>query len=122
MLRLTLDLSGKDATFISNSYRYHTGLCTLTLYRNHPDALPSTELLKQHIDTLQLAFEGGSSGSHAEIVKRKKARKDLSEIFKKILSYLQSIATEEDLPELVQAGFGIRRAATRKKAAPQPAS
>jgi hypothetical protein len=122
MIHLTLDLSGKDAAFISNSYRYHTGLCTLPLYRNPPDALPSMELVKQHIDTLQLAFEGGTSGNHAEIAKRKKARKDLTDLFKKILSYLQSIATEGDIPELIQAGFGIRRVATRKKAAPQPAS
>ncbi|MBJ6724764.1 hypothetical protein [Geomesophilobacter sediminis] len=117
---LTLDLTGKDAVFISNSYRYHSGLSTLAIYHDAPAEL-GTGPLKVAIDGLQLAFEGGKTGNHAQIRLRKTLRKQVTEMFKKILHYLQCVATEDDIPALIQAGFGVRQFGHRKKVVPAPA-
>lgn len=121
MEHLKLDLTGKDSTYISNAYRYHSGLCGLVLYRKHPDQLPTVEQLKEKIEFLQQAYEGGATGNRAQIALRIKAREELTAMFKKILRYLQAIASEDDLPALLQAGFSVRRVATRKKPVVAPA-
>lgn len=121
MVILGIDLTGRDAVFISNSYRYHSGLCTLHLYRNPPDRLPNTEKLKEMIDQLQQAYEGGATGDRVQIAARIQARKHLTDTFKKILSFLQSVSAEEDIPALIQAGFEVRRGLIRKKV-PIPAT
>jgi len=122
MVRITLDLTGKDATFISNSYRYHSGLSTLELYRNPPDKMFSIDLVKEKIDRLQHFYESSVHGDRIQAALRKAARKEVTEMFKKILHYLQSVATEDDIPMLLQAGFELVRYVSRKKAGtPQPA-
>lgn len=120
MVKVKIDLSGKDATFISNSYRYSSGLCNLHLYRNPPEKLPSLEQVRANIDRLQQAYEGGSNGDRVQIALRKKARKDVTEIFTKIQNYLRSVATEDDVPALLQAGFEVRQSAARRKSAVAP--
>ena len=122
MKQLLLDLSGRDSILISNTYRYHSGLCGLSLYRNHPEQLPSVGLLKEKIDLLQQAYEGAATGNHAQIAIRNKARKEVIELFKKVLRYMQAIASEDDIPELLQAGFYVKRAATRKRSVVAPAT
>jgi len=122
MEHLLIDLTGKDSVFISNVYRYHSGLCGLSLYRNHPKQLPSLDQLKEKIDLLQQAYEGGTTGNRVQIALRTKLRKELAEIFKKITAYLQSVATEDDIPALLQAGFSVKRVGTRKKPVVAPAT
>jgi hypothetical protein len=122
MIYLTLELSGNDRVFISNSYRYESGLRTLALYREPPPGLPSHDEVKTTIDAMQEAFEGGANGDRVFISKRKSARKKVTEMFKNIRSYLQSVAKEDDIPALIQAGFGVRRfGGGRKKAVVAPA-
>ena len=120
MVRVTLDLTGKDATFLSNCYRYHSGLSVLPLYRTPPDGL-GTDKVKEKIDTMQHAYEGGTTGNRVEIAIRKKARKEVIEMFRKIISYCQSIATEDDIPALIQAGFQVLHFGGRKRPAAEPA-
>ncbi|GFO54855.1 hypothetical protein GMSM_18620 [Geomonas sp. Red276] len=122
MLFITIDLMGKDAVFISNCYRYHSGLANLALYRNPPPGLPSLEQAKERIDALQSAFEGGTTGNRVHIELRNIARRDVTDMFKRIISYLQSVATDEDIPALIQAGFGVRRFFAHKKSAAAPVS
>lgn len=121
-VHLTLDLSGKDATFISNCYRYHSGLSTIHLYRNLHERMPTLEQLKARIDELQQAYEGGSTGNRVQIAMRNQARKDVTDMFNRILRFLEAVATEEDIPALIQAGFEVRRPWARKKAAPATAT
>lgn len=122
-LRLLLDLTGKDAVFISNSYRYISGFSTLGLLRNLPEKLPTLERLKDQADRLQNAYEGGTVGDRVQIATRNQARKELTDMFTRISRYLESIATEEDIPALIQAGFDVRRPwGGRRKAAPAVAT
>jgi hypothetical protein len=80
------------------------------------------ELVKEKIDYFQQSFEGGATGNHAQIAVRKKARKEIVEIFKKIRLYLQSIASEDDIPALIGAGFTVRRVGIRKRPVVVPAT
>ncbi|HJV34627.1 hypothetical protein [Geomonas sp.] len=121
MIYVTLDLSGNDRVFISNCYRYESGLRTLALYREPPPGLPSHDEVKAEIDGLQGDFEGGANGDRVFISKRKMARKKVTEMFKNIMSYLRSVAKEDDIPALIQAGFGVRRFGGRKKSVVAPA-
>ncbi len=122
MKHVSIDLTGKDSVFISNIYRYHNGLCGLSLYRNHPEQLPSVDQLKEKIDLLQQAYEAGTTGNRVQIALRTQLRNELTEIFKKITAYLQSVATEDDIPALLQAGFSVKRIGTRKKTVVAPAT
>ena len=120
MVRLSLDSSGKDAAFISNCYRWHSGISVLEIYRNPPPQL-ALDKVKERIDYLQHAYEGGATGNHAQIAERTRARKEVTEMFKKIIRYLEIVATEDDIPALIQAGFTVRRPGWRRKAmVPQP--
>ena len=122
MLLLTLRLSGNDSALLSDTYRYHSGLIGLELYRSPPPQMPGLDMVKTKIDHYQQTYEGGKTGNHAQIAARKKARKEVVTLFKAILLYLQSIATEDDIPALIQAGFGIRRQGGRKKVVVAPAT
>lgn len=123
MIVISIDLTGKDGTFISNAYRAHSGLLTLELYRERPSRLASTDQAKEKIDGLQLAFEGGTTGNRVHIAQRKKLRQEVTEMFRRIICFLQSVATEDDIPALIQAGFRVRLVGGgRKKSAPAPAS
>lgn len=116
MLKLKLDLSGKDSVFLSNSHRYYNGLSALALYRTPGDKVPTLEQLKSCLDLFEQVYEGAVNGDRIQISMRKKARKDLTEMFEKVLHYLQSVAGEEDTSALLQAGFEVRRPPSRKKA------
>ena len=112
---LSIDLGGKDGTFISNCYRYHSGLSTLHLYRDLPPKMPPLDQVKGRIDVMQQAYEGGTTGNRVEIATRNQARKDITDMFKRILRYLEAVATEEDIPSLIQAGFEVKRQWSRRK-------
>jgi hypothetical protein len=122
MLKLKLDLSGKNSVFLSNSHRYYNGLATLDLYRNPPDKVPSLVQLKEGLDRFNLAYEGAVNGDRIQISTRKKARKDLTEMFEKILHFLQSMSAEDDIQSLLQAGFEVVSRAHRTKVAVAPAT
>jgi hypothetical protein len=120
MIQLSIDLSGKDAAVISTCYRLHSGMCGLDIYRDAP-ALLGTDRVKQRIDNYQHHFEGGATGNHASIAQRNLARKEVTELFKKILRFLEIIATEADIPALILAGFNVRKSSKKKTAVLQPA-
>lgn len=120
-MKLKIDLTGKDSIVLSNSHRYYNGLSTLEIYRNRPDKVPSLELLKEAIDGYERSYEAAVNGDRVQIARRKKARKDVCDMFEKILHFLESVAEEDDIPALLQAGFEVRRAA-RKRTAVAPAA
>jgi len=122
MPNVKLDLSGKDSVFLSNSHRYYNGLATLDLYRNPPDKVPSLVLLKESIDRFEQAYEGAVNGDRVQISTRKKARNALTEMFEKIVHFLQSVSDEDDIQSLLQAGFEVVSRARRKKVAVAPAT
>ena len=122
VIMLTLDLTGKDATFISNCYRYYSGLCTLPLYQNLQGPQLPVDQVKAYIDSLQLTYEVGATGSRVHIAARNQLRQQVTDMFRRIIYYLQSVATEADIPALIQAGFQVaRHTGGRKKSVVQPA-
>lgn len=118
LVKILIDTSGKGAVFLSNSRRYLNGLKSLGLFRNQPEAL---EQLQVGIDYLGKKFEAATNGDRAEIAMRNKARKGVTEMLRKAVSYLQSVANEDDIPELLQAGFEVRRIGIRRKTGTAPA-
>ncbi|ACH39678.1 hypothetical protein Gbem_2670 [Citrifermentans bemidjiense Bem] len=121
MLQLSLDLSGKPAVFLSNSLRYYNGLSSLAIYRNPPEQAVSLVRLKEGVDLYELKMEGAVNYDRLQIKLRDDARKQLTDLFKKILAYLQMVATEEDIPALMQAGIEVKGRAPRKKTVVAPA-
>lgn len=122
MLKLALDLTGKPSVFLSNCHRYYNGFCGLSIYRDPPDQVISLVRLKEGIDVFEMRFEGSVNRDRIQIALRNKARKELTDLFKKVLSYLQVIATEEDIPQLLQAGVMVRGPAMRKRTVTAPAA
>ena len=114
MIQASVDLTGKDAVVLSTCYRLHSGLCGLDIYKDAPQQL-ATSRVKERIDNYQLHFEGGATGNHASIAQRNLARKEVTELFKKIVRFLEIIATEADIPALILAGFNVRKSGARRK-------
>ena len=119
IFKLSFEHTGKDSVFVSNSYRYISGLSALPLFHNPPEKVPHLDQVKTQADRLQNAYEGGTVGDRVQIAMRKQARKELTDMFTRITRYLEAIATEEDIPALIQAGFEVRRPwGRRRKTAP----
>lgn len=101
-LKISIDLKGKDSSVLSNAHRCANGLASLALYAKGP--FPPEEV-QGAVAEYDAFYEGAKTGNRVEILKRNSARKSVTEMFKKITSFLQSVATEEDIPALIQAGF-----------------
>ena len=114
MITLCIDLTGTDAGVISTCYRLHSGICRLGIYKDAPQQL-ATDRVKERIDNYQRHFEGAATGSHASIAQRNLARKEVTELFRKIVRFLEIIATEADIPDLILAGFNVRKSTAKKK-------
>jgi len=114
MLRLSIKLTGKDAAIISECYRVHSGMCELGIYKDAPHML-ATDMVKERIDNYQHHFEAGATGNHSSIAERNLARKEVTELFKKIVRFLEIIATEADIPALILAGFSVRKSSAKRK-------
>lgn len=113
-LKITIDLKGKDSSVLSNAHRGANGLVSLALYAKGP--FPPEEV-QQAVAEYDGFYEGAKTGNRVEILKRNHARRLVTEMFRKITSFLQSVATEEDIPALIQAGFDARVPDFRRKQA-----
>lgn len=120
MLRLSYDLTGKPSVFLSNSLRYYNGLSSLSIYRNPPEQAVSLARLKEGLDLYEQKMESSINYDRLQIKLRDDARKQLTDLFKKVIAYLQMIATEEDIPALMQAGIEIKGRAPKKKTVVAP--
>ncbi|WP_224982690.1 hypothetical protein [Geomonas agri] len=107
MLRLKFDLKGRPSAVLANCKRYYNGLSGLSLYRNVPDQAIPLARIKEAIDDAEQKYQAAINFDRVQIVLRDKSFKELLELFKKIAGYLQLIATEENIPELLQAGVQI---------------
>jgi hypothetical protein len=114
MIQLSLDLTGKDASVLSICYRVHSGIRGLGIYKDAPQLL-ATDRVKERIDNYQHHFEAGATGNHSSIAERNLARKEVTELFKKIIRFLEIIATEADIPALILAGFSVRKSSAKSK-------
>jgi hypothetical protein len=123
MLKIKIKLAGRDSVFLAFSQRLISGLENIEPYKgvtgNSP---PSLDLLRQTFSQYKQCFEGGATGDRIQITMRKRARKELKEMFQKTQSYLQAVASESDLPALLQAGFELRSPGVRSKRGVVPAT
>lgn len=116
-VKVSADLTGKDSTCLSTAHRCVRGLANLELYKNGPFPV---ETVQQAVDEYDTAHEEGKTGNRSQIQRRKNARKVVLEMFRKIVAYLQSVATEEDIPALMQAGFEAHVPVYRRKTSTAP--
>ncbi|MBU5636531.1 hypothetical protein KOM00_07250 [Geomonas sp. Red69] len=122
MLRLKFDLAGRPTVFLGNCKRYYTGLCLLPLYQNVTDQGIALVRVKELIDDADKKYNAAVNYDRVAIVLRNKAFKELIDIFKKIAAYLQVVATEDDIPGLLQAGLEVVAPPPRKKKSPSASS
>ncbi|MBU5612620.1 hypothetical protein [Geomonas azotofigens] len=120
MLHLTYDLQGRPAVVLANCKRYFNGLSVLPLYRNPPEQAVPLATLKAAIDDADQKFQAAINYDRVQIVLRNKSFKVMVELFKKVVAYLQLVATEDDIPDLLQAGLEVVTPPKRKKT-PVPA-
>ncbi|MBJ6751243.1 hypothetical protein [Geomonas anaerohicana] len=118
-IKIAVEIKGRDSEYLSYLSRTARSLACLALYKNGPFPV---ENYQQAIDVYHAAYEGGKTGNRAEILKRNSARKVATEMLRKIVSFLQSVATEEDIPSLVQAGFNAYVPKFRRKTVVAPAA
>lgn len=118
-VKVSIDLKGKDSTVLSTVHSCTRGLDTLPLYKNGPFPV---EEVKGAVNDYDTSHEGAKTGNRVEILKRNNARRNVTEMFKKIVSFLQSVATEEDIPALMEAGFNARVPSYRKKTTVAPSA
>lgn len=116
-VKISIDLKGKDSTVLNTAHHCTRGLETLLLYKNGP--IPVEEV-KVAVNDYDSSHEGAKTGNRVEILKRNNARRAVTEMFKKIISFLQSVATEEDIPALMEAGFDARVPSYRRKTSAAP--
>lgn len=117
---LRLPLRGTDAAFLGTTTTFATMLATLDIYKSAPAHL-GHEQLTHHLNQYQGYYEGGKYGDRINISMRKAAREALASFCQRVLYFLQAVASEADLPILMQGGVTLRRRA-RRKAAQKPAA
>lgn len=116
-----IDYQEKNAVYLSQCHRYESGLETLELYRNCPPSI-AHGVFKSAVGHYQTTSDLADNGDRAHIAARNAARAVVTELLKKIVSYIRSVATEEDIPALIQAGFDVRvRTSRRRKSVVAPA-
>ena len=115
MLHLRYDLSGKASAVLGNCQRYYGGLTALTLYLKGADQAVPLEMLKGALDDAQQKFNGAINYDRVAIVARNQSFKVLIDLFKKVAAYLQVVATEDDIPALLQAGIEVVATPQKKR-------
>lgn len=115
MLHLKFDLAGRPSVVLGNCKRYYSGLAVLQLYRNPPEQAVPLATLKAAIDDADQKFQAAINYDRVAIMLRNKAFKEMIDLFKKVAAYLQAIATEEDIPELLQAGVDVMYSSHKRK-------
>ncbi|QWV95002.1 hypothetical protein KP004_07455 [Geomonas oryzisoli] len=122
MLHLKFDLAGRPPVFLGNCKRYYTGLSGLALFRNVADAGIALTRVKEVLDDAEQKYNAAVNFDRVAIVLRNKAFKELIDLFKKIAAYLQVVATEDDIPALLQAGLQVIAPPPKRRKSPTPAS
>lgn len=122
MLRLKFDLRGKPSVLLTNCKRYYSGLGGLALYRNPPPDAMQLDKLKEVLDDTERKFQDAVNFDRVKIALRDKAIAKLIELFKKVAAFLQLVATENDIPQLLQAGVTVVRPRWKSRKSPSPAT
>lgn len=115
MLHLKYELSGKASLVLSNCHRYYSGLATLELYKKAAEHAVPLEVINAAIVDAEQKYNGAINYDRIAIVMRNQSFKVMIDLFKKVAAYLQVIATEEDIPALLQAGVEVVVPPKRKK-------
>lgn len=116
MLHLKYELSGKASDVLGNCQRYYSGLTTLLLYKKAAEQAVPLEMIKGALDDAEEKFQAAINYDRVAIVMRNKSFKVMIDLFKKVAAYLQVVATEDDIPALLQAGVDVIGPPKRKRA------
>lgn len=111
---LHVDFRGPDAVFLDTTTSFVSMLGQFEKYKAAPAHVGHEELSNQ-LAQYRGYFEGGKHGDRINIALRKGARQTLTSTCRKSLHFLQAIATEEDMPILLQGGVTRRQRPQRKR-------
>jgi hypothetical protein len=113
MLHLRYELAGKALAVLGNCQRYYSGLTALELYKKAAEQAVPLEVIGAAISDAEQKYRSAINYDRVAIVMRNQAFKVMIDLFKKVAAYLQVVATEDDIPALLQAGVEV--VATPKK-------
>lgn len=122
MLHLRYPLTGKAVVVLGNCQRYCGGLTTLELYRKAAEQAVPLEMIQGSISDAEQKYKAAINYDRVAIVSRNKSFKVMIDLFKKVAAYLQVVATEDDIPDLLQAGLEIIAPPKKKRASTPPAN
>lgn len=114
-VELRLDLRGTDAVFLATTTNFITMLADLEIYKSAPAHVGHGQI-SSNLGQYQTYYEGGKHGDRINIALRRDARATLASSCRGVLHYLQAVASENDLPTLMQGGVTIHRRQRRKPA------
>ena len=115
MLHLRYTLTGRPSLILGDCQRYYSGLTALELYRKAASQAVPLETIQVAISDAEQKYKAAINYDRVAIVQRNKSFKVMIDLFKKVAAYLQVIATEDDIPDLLQAGIEVLATPKRKK-------
>lgn len=121
-LRFRMNLIGKDEVYLARVEGYHKALFNLEMFKSAPEHI-SVQRSEQVLEKYRTHFEAGKSGNRIEIALRNQARQEVTAFFKAVLHFLHCVATENDVPKILEAGLERCKNTRRKgKATPDVAA
>ncbi|TGU72133.1 hypothetical protein E4633_07380 [Geomonas terrae] len=115
MLHLRYKLSGKTLVVLGDCQRYYGGLATLSLYKKAAELAVPLEVIGAAISDAEQKYRNAINYDRVAIVMRNQAFKVMIDLFKNVAAYLQVVATEDDIPALLQAGLEVIAAPKKKR-------
>lgn len=120
MKGLRFNCNGPDAALLARLMVFLKALFAMEIFKLLPTGkLGTQEDIQKLLDAYQRWFEGGKYGDRNNIGMRRKARLELVTRVEKILHFLESVADEDDLIALQNAGVEVRRPRRKKSARPE---
>lgn len=116
MLHLRYPLSGRPSVLLGNCQLYYGGLTTLELYRKSAAQAVPLEMIQGAITDAEQKYKAAINYDRVAIVMRNKSFKVMVDLFRKVAAYLQVVATEDDIPDLLQAGIEVLAPPKKKRA------
>jgi len=112
-LKLKLKLNDKDALFLTKATVFTDALSKMEIYKTAPSHLAHEKMVPL-VDSYRTYYQSAINGDRVSISLRNRARQELTDFFKMILHFLQAVATEDDIPLLLQGGVQVDQDARKK--------
>jgi hypothetical protein len=105
-VKLKLKLNDKDASYLTKVTVFSDALSKMEIYKTAPGNL-AHEKMAPLVDSYRTHYQNGINGDRVSISLRNRARQELTDFCNQVLHFLQAVATEDDIPLLLQGGVQV---------------